>query len=344
VHYGFLTVYVRDPGGIIVRRGTIGAAISLVVVIAAGIAYNYSNRPSPKEITKVTLAQVGEFFIYMPLYIAQEKGFFRNAGLDVSIVNTGGDDKSVAAVISGSADFGVGDPTFAVIAGLQGQDVRVVASVVNGVPFWGVTKNARVPEITTPSQLNGFSVATFPSPSTAFTLQTQMFRSGGLAPNIRQAQFGTLLPLLDTGTADIVLELEPNVATAVAQGARVVFSMAKTYGDFAITGVTVSQKTITDRPNVVKAFVQAIDQAEKFAHANPAEAIAIAKVRFPSIAPAIAEQAMRRMLDERTFPTSAVISLDAWRKAVQLRVVAGEIPSVDKAMPFLDNSIAATFQ
>ena len=162
-------------------RKTIWAAISLVAVIALGwIAYSYSGRTPAKPTTKVTVAQVGEFFIYMPLYIAQEKGFFRDAGLDVSIVNTGGDDKSVAAVISGSADFGVGDPTFAAIAGLQGQDIKVVASVVNGVPFWGVTKNPRVPVITDPSQLDSFSVATFPSPSTAFTLQSQMFRSGGL--------------------------------------------------------------------------------------------------------------------------------------------------------------------
>lgn len=315
------------------------------MVVALGwIAYSYSSRPQTKEITKVTLAQVGEFFIYMPLYIAQEKGFFRDAGLDVAIVNTGGDDKSVAAVISGSADFGVGDPTFAAIAGLQGQDVKVVASVVNGVPFWGVTKNPRVPEITKPSQLAGFSVATFPSPSTAFTLQTEMFRAGGLEPNIRQAQFGTLLPLLDTGTVDIVLELEPNVSTAVAQGARVVYSMAQTYGDFAITGVTVAQKTIINRQNVVQRFVDAIDRAEKFAHTNPSDAIAIAESRFPSIAPTIAEQAMRRMLDERTYPTSAVISPDAWRKAVQLRVDAGEIPSVEVAMPYLDNAIAQAAQ
>jgi NitT/TauT family transport system substrate-binding protein len=325
-----------------VAKRKIWAAISLIVVVALGwVAYTYTKGAETKAATKVTLAQVGEFFIYMPLYIAQGKGFFRDEGLDVTIVNTGGDEKSVAAVISGSADFGVGDPTFAAIAGLQGQDVKVVASVVNGVPFWGVTKNPRVPAITSPSLLSGFSVATFPSPSTAFTLQTQMFRTGGLEPNIRQAQFGTLLPLLDTGTVDIVLELEPNVSTAVAQGARVVYSMAETYGDFAITGVTVTQKTITNRRSVVEQFVRALDRAEKFGHANLDDAIVIAKSRFPSIAPAVVEQAMRRMLAGRTYPTSAAISVDAWKNAIKLRVHAGEIPIVESAMRFLDNSFAS---
>lgn len=326
-------------------KKTIWTTISLVVAIAlVWFAYGFSKRPQTRDVTKVTVAQVGEFFIYMPLYIAQGKDLFRDEGLDVTIINTGGDEKSVAAVISGSADFGVGDPTFAAIAGLQGQDVKVVASVVNGVPFWGVTKNPRVPEITNPSQLRGFSVATFPSPSTAFTLQSQMFRAGGLEPNIRQAQFGTLLPLLDTRTVDIVLELEPNVSTAVAGGAHVAYSMAQTYGDFAITGVTVAQKTITTRRGTVERFVRALDRAEKFAHANPDDAIAIAKVRFPSIPAAITEQAMRRMLEGHTYPTSAVISNSAWRKAVKLRVDAAELPDIEKAIPFLDNSIAESIR
>jgi NitT/TauT family transport system substrate-binding protein len=316
----------------------------IAVLVCGGIAYNFGRRPQQSNLTAVKLAEVGEFFIYMPLYIAQGKGFFREEGLDLAIVNTGGDDKSVAAVISGSADFGVGDPTFAAIAGLQGQNIKVVASIVNGVPFWGVTKNPRVPEITSPAQLRGFSVATFPSPSTAFTLQAQMFREGGLEPNIKQAQFGTLLPLLDTGTVDIVLELEPNVSTAVAQGARVVYSMAKAYGNFAITGLTVSQKTIDGRRDLVERLVRAIDRAEKFAHENPDEAISIAKSRFPSISPAIAEQAMKRMLDGRTYPQNAVITTEAWQKAVQLRVDAGDLPNIETAKPYLDNSFASRLQ
>jgi NitT/TauT family transport system substrate-binding protein len=277
----------------------------------------------------------------MPLYIAQDKGYFRDEGLDISVVNTGGDDKSVAAVISGSADFGIGDPTFAAIAGLQGQKVKVVAGILDAVPFWGVTKNPKVPEITSPSQLNGFSVATFPAPSTAYTLQVQMFRAGDLEPNIRQAQFGTLLPLLDTGTVDIVLELEPNVAIAVSQGARVVYSMASQYGPFATTGVTVSQRTLDTRHDVVVRFVNAVNNAEILAHQHPDEAIAIAQKRFSSITPKIVADALLRMLKTDAYPANAVISDSAWRKAIQLRVDAKDIPNVDAGLPFLDNSIAA---
>jgi NitT/TauT family transport system substrate-binding protein len=314
----------------------------LLAALIIGASIYWQRNPPTSTAANVTVAQVGEFFVYMPLYLAEGKGYFHDQGLNVHVTNTGGDEKSVAAVITGSADFGIGDPTFAAIAGLKGQDVRVVAGILDAVPFWGVTKNPNITEITSPAQLKGLSVATFPAPSTAYTLQAQMFRSAGLTPNITQAQFGTLLPLLDTGRVDIVLELEPNVSIAVSQGARVAYSLASQYGEFATTGVTVSKKTLDTRHDVVERFVKAINQAEVFAHEHPDEAAAIAQAKFPSIDPQVAANALQRMLTTNAYPRAAAISDAAWRSAVQLRVDAGEIPSVEAAARFLDNSIASS--
>lgn len=87
-----------------------------------------------------------------------------------------------------------------------------------------------------------YSVATFSAPSTAYTVQTEMFKEANLPTNIRQGAFGTLLPMLDTGNADIALELEPNVSIAVANGAKVVYSFADKYPDFTFTGITTSKR------------------------------------------------------------------------------------------------------
>lgn len=292
------------------------------------------------KLQKVTVAQFGEFFLYMPLYLAEGKGFFREEGLDVNIVSTGGDDKTFAAVISGDAQFGIADPTFVAIAASKGQPGKVIAGIVNGVPFWGVAKNPNVPEIKEPSQLKGLTVATFPSPSTAFTLQSSMFKTAGLEPNIRQAGFGAVLPLIESGQADIALELEPNVSTAVAGGARVVYSMAEMYGDFAITGVTVSNDYTTRSPAVVQAFVNAIQKAERYLHSNSEDAISFAKQRFPNIDPSIVASALRRVIESNTLPSSAVVSAEAWERACNLRIEAKELPSLDAARGVLDNSFA----
>lgn len=322
-----------------------GAALVAGVILLAVLGWHLAKpkpaaAPTPSQMTSVTVAQVGEFFIYMPLYYAADRGYFARNGLDVRLVNSGGDEKSVAAVISGAADFGVGDPTFAAIAKSKGQDVRVIAAVVNGVPFWGVTKRSDLQPITSPQQLRGLTVATFPKPSTAYTLQAEMFRAGGLKPSIREAQFGSLLPLLDTHAVDIVLELEPNVSTAVAGGGRVLYSLADKYPDFAITGVTVSGKTIASRPDVVRRFVTALDQAEKAAHAHPDDVVAFAKSHFKDIAPAISEAAVHRMLAANVFPAGTTVADQGWRQAIQLRVDAKELPNVSAGDGVVDNSFS----
>ena len=291
-----------------------------------------------EKLEEVKVAQFADVFLYMPLYLADGKGFFKEQGLSVTLISTGGDDKTFAAVISGDAHFGIADPTFVAIARSKGQPGKVIASVVNGVPFWGVTKNSDVPKIKEPKQLEGFTVATFPSPSTAFTLQKQMFEGAGLKPQIRQAAFGALLPLLETGAVDIALELEPNVSTAVKQGARVVYSMAEMYGDFAITGVTTREALIAENPDLVQKFVNAIQQAESYAHANPDATAAFALKRFPNLDPVIVAEALKRIIESKTLPKNTLISEAAWEKACQLRVDAGDLPAIDAAA--VDNTFA----
>ncbi len=67
--------------------------VSLTVVVLAvyGIWSQRPNAPddSGDTLRRITIAQFGDFFLYAPLYIAVDDGFFRQHGLDVSIVNTG---------------------------------------------------------------------------------------------------------------------------------------------------------------------------------------------------------------------------------------------------------------
>lgn len=316
-------------------------AFGLIATITVAIIYYNSGTTKTSELKKVQVAQFGDVFLYMPLYVAIDRGFFREEGLEIELTNTGGDDKTFAAVIGGSAIFGIADPTFVAIAKEQGQGGRVVASVVNGVPFWGVTKNNNIPLISEAKQLNGYSVATFPSPSTAFTLQSQMFRSAGLEPNIKQAAFGTLLPMLENGQADIALELEPNVSIAVHNGARVLYSLSDIYGDFAITGVMISDETAEQDPELVRKFVRALDKSEKFSHQYPDSVAFYARKRFTEINGETIKNAVSRIIENKTLPRSTFISAEAWNKAVQLRYDAGEIKSLETARTVLDMSFSS---
>jgi len=135
-----------------------------------------------QNLEKITVAQAGDFLIYLPLYLADDMGFFKAEGISVKIMTTGGDDKTFAAVIGGSATFGVADPTFVAIAREKGMQGRIVAGLVGSVPLFGVAIKPSIPEINNPSLLKGLSVATYSAPSTAYVLQEKMYKDAGLPP------------------------------------------------------------------------------------------------------------------------------------------------------------------
>src|SRR5687767_5433448 len=105
------------------RRTLVAALLSVVLLIPA------CTREAATE--AITIAQPGDFFLYAPLYVAIDAGFFAKEGLAVTLVSTGGDEKTWAAVISGSARFGIADPTFVAISAARGHPGKVVASIVN---------------------------------------------------------------------------------------------------------------------------------------------------------------------------------------------------------------------
>ena len=314
--------------------------IALIALLGLLSLFHFlRNSNSSSFIRTIKVAQFGDVFIYTPLYLADAKGFFEEEGLKIELINTGGDDKTYAAVISGSATFGVADPVFAAIAQEKGIEGRVIGGIVNGVPFWAITKKD-IPSITDSRMLQPYSVATFSAPSTAYTVQKKMFQDAGLNPNIKQGAFGGLIPMLDAGQADIALELEPNVSTAIANGAKDVYSFAKIYPEFAFTGITTSLETIEKEPELVQHFINAITKAEQYAHQYPDSTAYYMCKLYPDIEESIIHNAIKRMVESNSLPQNAVISNDAWKAAVEIRYELGDIKSPNKTDAVLDMSFA----
>ena len=59
-----------------------------------------------ETLTPVTLNEVAHSIFYAPMYVAIEEGYFEEEGIDLTLVTGFGADKTMTAVISGSADIG----------------------------------------------------------------------------------------------------------------------------------------------------------------------------------------------------------------------------------------------
>ncbi len=75
-----------------------------------------------KEAKKITIAEVAHSVFYAPQYVAIEKGFFKDEGLDVNLINANGADKVMAALLSKDAQIGLMGPEASIYVYKGGQE------------------------------------------------------------------------------------------------------------------------------------------------------------------------------------------------------------------------------
>jgi NitT/TauT family transport system substrate-binding protein len=86
------------------------------------------------------------FTVALPVYIAHEKGFYRENNIDVDAVFTRGGGENVQAVVSGDAQIGLGTGTLAVISAfVKKAPIRIAAAEITGMDaFWYVQSNTSI--------------------------------------------------------------------------------------------------------------------------------------------------------------------------------------------------------
>jgi NitT/TauT family transport system substrate-binding protein len=295
------------------------------------------------KLTPVVVNEAFEHLLYIGLYVAKDKGFFEQQGLDVKIETGGGDAQAFAALTSGSAQFAQGDPAFVAIANEKGWDGRVVAMAVDRAAIWGVTFDKSIKPFTDPIGFKNKTIATYPDPNTAYVIQKQLDEKAGLVlgknTKILQVPFGTELATLQNKQADIAQTIEPNASQVELQGGVVAFSYPNAYGPLAFTGVMTSKKLIDENPQLVQKFVNAYEQSLQFIQSDFEGTLAIAQKRLPNLPPNVVRAALKRLIDSGSIPKHAAVNPDSWQKLLQIRVDVGDLKSLPQRS-LIDNSFA----
>ena len=84
----------------------ISLAAAVVLAVTALPIGVLAAKKEETKLTKVTLNEVAHSIFYAPQYVAIEEGYFKDEGLDLTLVTGFGADKTMTAVISGEAEIG----------------------------------------------------------------------------------------------------------------------------------------------------------------------------------------------------------------------------------------------
>jgi NitT/TauT family transport system substrate-binding protein len=321
---------------------------SIVALLALQVMFISSSlADTDPQRERVVIAQFGKekFLLYLPLYIAMEEGLFAKKGLDVDLRFAGNDDQIFATVISGAAQFGVGDPVFAAISREKGGPGKIVAVMVTKLGLAGYTNKATVPDVIKAHDATGLRIGSLPAPSTTYTLLSEFVRTNNLeGTKVVQAAIGTQLAALEAGRVDLAVDLEPTVSLAESKGYRVNFLFDRFTEPQAITGISTLESTIQKRPDLVQKVVSALQEGLDQLHAGSEVPLRVTRKLFPNLSEAVVQNAVKRMIDQGVYPRSVKVDDSYWQRTLRTRLDSGDLKKPQTIDTTVDNSFAEKTQ
>jgi NitT/TauT family transport system substrate-binding protein len=213
---------------------------------------------------------------HAPFYVAIEKGFYKEEGLNVSIIPAKGTAAAIQNVESKVAQLGFIDVPSLVIGRAGGSTVKVVSVIYQKAPFtiFSLDPGANVTSL---KDMEGLTIGSH-SGSFLSNIMRAMMRKNGLDPskldviNIEPSARVAMLAARKVPSVDFYIISKPGIERAV-EGAKVRALLLSDFGlDLYSNGIGATEEFLKENPDTVKKFVRATLRGYQYSFKHPAEA------------------------------------------------------------------------
>ncbi len=226
------------------------------------------------------------------LYIAKERGFFREEGLDVDIVQIRGN-VAIAAALSGQVQATNGIGT--VIRALERSDVplKILTVSLKRNLFWLVAR----PGITSIAQLKGKILGTTTFGGSQHTAATRLIRKGGVDPDkeltvVVGGDVPAQLQSLISGAIDVAALSPPTVILARDKFHMNILGSAMEDLANLQNGTAVTEKLLRENRGLLKRILRARAKANRYFWENESGTSEVL-AKFQNVDAAVARESYR---------------------------------------------------
>jgi NitT/TauT family transport system substrate-binding protein len=216
---------------------------------------------------------------YLPLTIAEQRGYFKEEGLNVAINDFAGGARSLQALVGGSVDLVTGAYEHTIRMQAKGQDIRAVIELGRFPGMVLALKKDKAAQVRSFKDLKGMKVGvTAPGSSTNFFVNALIAKEG-LKPDdvsiIGVGSGATAVAAIKKGEIDAIVNLDPAISKLTQDGDIVILADSRTEeGNMKLFGgnnpaavVYLKADFIEKNPvtvqRVVNAFYKALKWLEK---------------------------------------------------------------------------------
>jgi ABC-type nitrate/sulfonate/bicarbonate transport system substrate-binding protein len=300
------------------------SALRLLLALASTFVITMTSAQSPARLEVIVFP--GGF--NWPIWVAQDKGFFRENGVEVNVTPTPGSVFQLVNLIDGKFDIAITaiDNLIAYREG-QGEDPKPGPDLIAVMGCdQGFLKLVTVPEVKSFADLRGKTVSVDArTTGYAFVLFEILDRNGLREPDYKVERAGGVLQrfqALMEKKHDGTLLLSPFEVQAEARGFNTLASASQVLGPYQglVAGVRRlwAEKNRDALIGFIRAYVRAVEWL--YDPGNKAEAIALFHKNLPNVPAEGVEASYRLLLDPQTgFQRRGAISLDGVGRVLSLR-------------------------
>lgn len=263
------------------NRCALAFAAALCLIVAGG---------AQAQTKKVRYLEVVRTLLYAPAYVAISKGYFKAAGLDVTMTTAWGGDKLAAAILSGAADIGLTGPEVPIYIrnSESPQKMKIFAGLVATDGFLLLSREK--PAKFDWKMLKGKEILGWRPGSTPLLFFEEALRIHGLDP-ARDVKLSNNLAIPTrmgawlSGQNQYAIFTEVEASQLEQQGkGYVVAAIGKEVGFADYTSFVATERYIRENPDVAQAFTDAIYKAMQWtATASTGELVKALAEFFPGV-------------------------------------------------------------
>jgi len=263
--------------------------ISLFFICLIGLIFfvTYAKFQEESDLTKIRIAEVTHSIFYAPMYVAIEKGFFEEEGIEIELILTPGADRVAAAVLSNDVEVGFAGPESAIyvynggekdyivtFAGLTKRDGQFIVSRKEIKNF--ELKNMLGKEVIA-GRVGGMPLLNFQN-----ALKKADIKESDLTINT-SVEFAALAGAFIGNNGDFVNLFEPLATKLEKEGyGFIVGSIGQLSGEVPYTCFYARKSFIDNNKDLLIGFTNAISKGLKYVEENDAKNIANAIIKqFP---------------------------------------------------------------
>lgn len=321
------------------KKIIISILLCVIIIVTTIIAIVNNNQKDDNTLTKVKVAEVAHTIFYAPQYVALEKGYFKEEGLDIELMLTPGADKVTSAVLSNDVDIGFcGSEASIYVYNSENEDYIV--------SFAGLTKRDGA-FLVSREKIDNFTLEDLkgkyviggrkggmPEMTFEYTLKENGISLDELTIDT-SVDFASMGGTFISGVGDFVTLFEPSATQVENEGYGYVVAYIGEYGgSVPYTAYNARKSYIEENPDVIQKFTNAINKGLDFVWNNDEETIAKVIVKeFPDLTINELATMIKRYKDNDAWMKDTYFTEESFDHLQDIMIEAGEL---ENKVPYKD--------